>query len=310
MSVPSDRLLDVVGVGMVIPSPARSAPLPDVAAVARHAEEVGLDGVWAGDHLAIGGLPLLDAPLTLAAAAAVTARISIGTAILVPSLRPLVWAAKQVATLVQIAGADRVQLGVGVGAGPATEWAAAGRDHAQRGRRTDEFLATLPWLLAGRPTSITDAAAAGPVSLAPVVAMPTVWIGGELIAALRRVVRFGDGWLAGLLTAPEYGAGVRRLADLADEAARSLPRLAVVVHAGVGRSPTLRDRTVQAVAAAYGLSDDRAAALAVTGTPSEVAEQLAAYIELGVEHIAVISEVTGWDEATTLLAETRRLLNW
>ncbi len=53
--------------------------LGDVAGSARHAERAGLDSLWAGDHLLLGDTPLLDSTLTLAAAAAVTRTIAIGT---------------------------------------------------------------------------------------------------------------------------------------------------------------------------------------------------------------------------------------
>ncbi len=70
-------------------------PLRDVAGSARYAEQVGLDSLWAGDHLVLGDAPLLDSTLTLAAAAAVTRDMGIGSAVFLPALRPLVWAGRQ-----------------------------------------------------------------------------------------------------------------------------------------------------------------------------------------------------------------------
>src|SRR5580704_4682197 len=124
-------------------------PLPDIAGLAGLAEQAGLDGVWVGDRLATGELSVLDSGLTLAVAAAVTSSIAVGYAIFVPSLRPLAWAAKQVATLQHIAG-GRLQLGVAIGGGDA-EYLAAGFRRSDRTSRTDEFLALLPGILAGQP---------------------------------------------------------------------------------------------------------------------------------------------------------------
>ncbi|MEV4170094.1 LLM class flavin-dependent oxidoreductase [Nonomuraea sp. NPDC049709] len=118
---------------------------------ARHAEDAGLDGIWHGDHLAVGG-PTLDAPIALATAAAVTSRIRIGTSVFIPAIRPLAWAAKQIATLVYVSG-DRLVLGVGSGGG-AGQWAAAGVPYGERGRRTDLALELLPRLLAGDPVTL------------------------------------------------------------------------------------------------------------------------------------------------------------
>ncbi|NJP98311.1 LLM class flavin-dependent oxidoreductase [Nonomuraea sp. FMUSA5-5] len=126
---------------------------------ARHAEQAGLDAVWHGDHLAVGG-PVLDAPIALATAAAATTRIRIGTSVFIPAIRPLVWAAKQVATLQYVSG-GRLVLGVGSGGG-AEQWAAAGVPYGERGRRTDTALELLPRLLAGDPVVLPDAVGARP----------------------------------------------------------------------------------------------------------------------------------------------------
>jgi alkanesulfonate monooxygenase SsuD/methylene tetrahydromethanopterin reductase-like flavin-dependent oxidoreductase (luciferase family) len=45
----------------------------------------------------------------------------------------------------------RLQLGVGAGGGGDAEYLAAGFRRSDRARRTDEFLALLPGLLAGQP---------------------------------------------------------------------------------------------------------------------------------------------------------------
>jgi len=73
--------------------------LGDGTGSACHADPAGRDLLWAGDHLLLGDTPLLDSALTLAAAAAVTSTITIRTAVLLPSLHPLAWAGRQVATL-------------------------------------------------------------------------------------------------------------------------------------------------------------------------------------------------------------------
>ncbi|MEV5827244.1 LLM class flavin-dependent oxidoreductase [Spirillospora sp. NPDC052242] len=160
---------------------------------ARHAEAAGLDGVWHGDHLAVGR-PTLDATLALAAAATATERITIGTSVFVPAVRPLAWAAKQIATL-QYLSAGRLVLGVGSGGGP-DQWAAAGVPYAERGRRTDTALDLLPRILAGETTPLHDV----PVDPSPAVPMPPVWVGNASPAAIRRAARRGDGWFPSLIS--------------------------------------------------------------------------------------------------------------
>src|SRR4051794_27695154 len=88
-------------IGVFLPTmSARGEALADVAAAARHAEALGFESVWAVDQLVAGtGVPLLDSTVALAAAAAVTERILVAYGVLVLPLRPVVWAAKQAASL-------------------------------------------------------------------------------------------------------------------------------------------------------------------------------------------------------------------
>ncbi len=211
----------------------------DVPAAARYAESVGLDSLWAGDHLAMGSVPLLDCTLVLAAAAAATARVLLGTAVFVPSLRPPVWAAKQIATLIVLAGERPLQLGVAVGAGQDEEFRAAGFVRGDRARRTDEFLQALPALLSGDRIALPGPDGPVEVQLAPPVPPPVLWLGGTSPTALRRAVRFGDGWLAGLVTVEQFAAVARQLAEFAERGGRTRPRLGVVAHAAIGDA---RDR--------------------------------------------------------------------
>jgi alkanesulfonate monooxygenase SsuD/methylene tetrahydromethanopterin reductase-like flavin-dependent oxidoreductase (luciferase family) len=168
-----------VSIGVSFPeSVMPGTPLPDIAGLAGLAEQVGLDGVWVGDRLAAGELSVLDSGLSLAVAAAATSSIAVGYAIFVPSLRPLAWAARQVATLQHIAG-GRLQLGVAVGGGHDAEYLAAGFRRSDRARRTDEFLARLPGLLAGQPLPHGPGASGGDaIRLLPAAPVPPLWVGG------------------------------------------------------------------------------------------------------------------------------------
>ncbi len=301
-----------VDVGAVLPeTPAPGESLPDVAGLARLAERAGLDCLWAEDRLLAGQLPVLDSTLTLAAAAAVTDRIAIGFSIYVPSLRPLAWAAKQIASLQHIAGSGRLRLGVGLGGGSAAEYQAAGWHREHRARRTDEFLRLLPGLLSGKPTPIPGAPGSAEISLRPAMPVPPLWIGGQSTAALRRAVRFGDGWLSGLQTPREFAASAARLGELSEEAGRPRPRLGICLHAAIGRRPAagLAGITAASMERMFGVPADRARQLAIGGTPSQVADHLARYAEAGAELLAVTCYPAPMEQSWELLADTRRLLN-
>ncbi|MEV0386343.1 LLM class flavin-dependent oxidoreductase [Nonomuraea sp. NPDC050643] len=268
---------------------------------AEHAEEAGLDGIWHGDHLAVGG-PTLDAPIALAVAAAATSRIRIGVSVFVPAIRPLVWAAKQVATLQYVSG-ERLVLGVGSGGG-AAQWAAAGVPYGERGRRTDTALELLPRLLAGERTPLPNGS--GEVELAPAVAMPPVWVGNASAAAIRRAARLGDGWFPSLITPAEVAAG---RAELAGQG-RPEHVIAIGGTAALGGGPGLPSRSEIAagISGAYGRPLEDVLEIPLTGHPKEAAERLTAYREAGARH-AVIGIAGGdWRAQVDLLAEARGLM--
>lgn len=299
-----------VSIGVSFPeSIMPGTPLPDIAGLARLAEQAGLDGVWAGDRLAAGELSVLDSSLSLAVAAAVTSSIAVGYAIYVPSLRPLAWAAKQVATLQHIAG-GRLQLGVAVGGGGDAEYLAAGFRRPDRARRTDEFLARLPGLLAGQPLPHGPGASGDAIRLLPAVPVPPLWVGGTSSAALRRAVRFGDGWLSGLQTPREFAASRQRLLELSGEAGRPRPLTGIGLHAaiGTGSGRELAEVTAGMLNSMYGVPADRAREVTIAGTPSQVASQLAPYAEAGADLIVVVCDPAPSPKSWELLAEVRLLL--
>ena len=165
--------------------------LGDMRAAARHVEELGLESAWIVDQLVAGtGAPFLDSTVVLATAAAVTSRIRLGFGVMIVPLHPVVWVAKQVASLQQ-ASDDRVILGVGAGGDRhQLAWLAAGVPRSERGQRTDLALQVLPSLIAGKPTPLGDST----VQLAPAASVPEIVVGGMSDAAMRRAIEYADGW--------------------------------------------------------------------------------------------------------------------
>ncbi|PRY00708.1 LLM class flavin-dependent oxidoreductase [Allonocardiopsis opalescens] len=263
-----------IEIGVILPTstpdPARPI-LGDVRESARFAEEAGLDSVWSTDHLAASG-PMLDSTVVLATAAAVTTRVTVGFNVMLLSLRPVAWAAKQVGSLQYVSG-GRVVLGVGTG-NPAhgdVAWRAAGLPYAERGRRTDAALALLPDLVTGKPTVLNDGTE---LAIAPGAAMPPVVVAGDARPALRRAARYGDGW-ATIASPPEKVAeGLAEIGRLAAE------------H---GRPP------VRATVVAPGLDAD----------PRRAAERLAGYEAAGVERVILGVSGPDWRRDYEFAAELR-----
>src|SRR5262245_46499570 len=227
-------------VGVFLPTlTERGEPVADVVAASRHAEDLGFDSVWAIDQLVGGtGVPILDSATVLAAAAGATRRVRLGFGVMILPLRPVVWVAKQVASLQHVSG-DRVVLGVGVGGNRHDlSWAAAGVPRSERGRRTDAALAVLPDLIAGKQVTVGDA----PVQLAPGATVPPIVVGGLADAALARVVAYGDGWFGMPVPPALVAPTVDRLAALAADAGRPAPAITGSAAVAIDGDPALPDR--------------------------------------------------------------------
>jgi alkanesulfonate monooxygenase SsuD/methylene tetrahydromethanopterin reductase-like flavin-dependent oxidoreductase (luciferase family) len=97
-------VMTVPDIGVFLPTMSgRDASPGDVVAAARHAQDLGLESVWAVDQLVAGtGVPLLDSTVSLAAAAGATTRISLAFGVLIVPLHPIAWIAKQVADIQHI----------------------------------------------------------------------------------------------------------------------------------------------------------------------------------------------------------------
>ncbi len=128
----------------------RPANADSIIALAERAEEGGLDSVWMGDSLT--AKPRLEPITALAAVAARTQRVRLGTAVLLAALRHPVLLSHAVGTLDLIAG-GRTVLAIGVGgafnAEQQAEWAAAGVDTAGRASRLEELVRITKGLGAG-----------------------------------------------------------------------------------------------------------------------------------------------------------------
>ena len=203
--------------------------------VAETAERLGFDSVWVAHHVTLPyertseypyqrsgteiamspGMQWLDPLVTLSMCAAVTDRVRLGTSVLVlPYRNPFNLAAEAAALDVLTDG--RFVLGVGCG-WMQEEFAALGIDPAERGPRTDEHIEVLRALWTQDPASFQGSFSNfDGVVLATTTRTeggPPIWVGGNTEPALRRALRFGDGW-HGFEVYPED------MADITDRIAR------------------------------------------------------------------------------------------
>ena len=183
--------------------------------IAIAAEQIGVESLWAVEHVVIpvdyasrypysraGALPgsedspIPDPLLALAYCAAVTSRIRLATGVLIVPLHHPATVAKQVATLDQLSS-GRAILGVGIG-WLREEMRALGVDPRERAPRCEEGIAAMRALWQPEPRPFAGRFYAfDPVFCRPLPHQPggvPIVIGGHSEASASRAARLGDGY--------------------------------------------------------------------------------------------------------------------
>jgi alkanesulfonate monooxygenase SsuD/methylene tetrahydromethanopterin reductase-like flavin-dependent oxidoreductase (luciferase family) len=198
------------------------------------AEAAGFDGVWVGDSIL--ARPRFEPLTTLAAVAARTERITVGTAILLSALRSPVVLANEVANLDLIAG-GRLLLGLGSAAANdanRAEFEAIGLPFKTRISRFEEGIEVMQRLWTGEEVNFSGRhfqLHAVRLGLRPYRdGRIPLWLSASEDNSLRRVLRLGDGWLI-LAPSPEaFQTAWTRMQDLAREEGRDVSSLARAVY--------------------------------------------------------------------------------
>ena len=237
----------------------------------RRAEELGFEGAWVYDHLAwYGHTPWDDAYASLAAAAATTTRIRLGTLVTTPNFRTPIPTASAVRTIDRISG-GRLTLGIGAGGNThPSDGDVLDRDWTPRERadRFEEWVTELDLLLTGESVSFSgEHWSARAVTIAPgmVQQRPPFWIAGNGPRGMRLAVRHGQGWIANPRPGSPYSDVREHLARL-DEAC-----------AETGRDPATLPRLLLT-----GFSDEQWLA-----SPAAYDDLAGRYAELGITDVAI-----------------------
>ena len=265
---------------------------------AHRMEALGYDSLWASDHIVIpyaiasrypynptGDFPLapattfLEPLVALGLVAGVTARIRLGTTVLVLPHRHPVLAAKMLATLDHLAP-GRVILGAGVG-WMKEEIELFGVPYKQRGAWSDEAIRVMKSCWRDERVSHRgEFVRFEGLGVAPKPAQGTIpiWIGGHTPRALRRVAALGDGWHAAFPSAAKMTAGLADLATACRQVGRDLGSLTISARVGL---PARQDSAV-------------------------LVREIRELAELGVSHVILESRVRGLDDMTAIYEKFAR----
>jgi probable F420-dependent oxidoreductase len=264
--------------------------------LAEHAEALGFDSVWVGDSVL--ARPRFEALTTLAAVAARTQRVRLGTGVLLPMLRHPVLLANEVASLDHVTN-GRLILGVGIGGNApavAREFAACGISINRRVGLFEESLALLRRLwtepevtFQGRYFQLQSVR----LGLRPLQKSGVpLWVAGRVDNALRRILRLGDGWLPSSSSPEAFKADWDRLQTLGQEMGRDARQLhrclytTLNVNADVAQS----DRELRAfIESYYGIPYEVMARQngLCSGSPEQCIAWLKAFIAAGAQTIVI-----------------------
>ena len=272
-------------------------------------EESDIDSIWQSDRL-ISPQPQLEAMSVMAALAGATDRLKFGMSVVVLPLRDPLVLAMQCATI-DFLSDGRMLPAFGVGPEVAPEWVATGREPRGRGPRSDEMLGIITRLWRGETVNFegdyyryTDAS----IAPLPVQQPLPLWIGGSSPAAVRRIARFGNGWLGGLQSPAQVAPVVASIRKVSREAGRPVPE----DHYGAsfpfrfgGWDDPVVERAAAAISRRPGLTDraDPTAYFAV-GDAAAILARIEEYAAAGVSKFVMRPIAESDDD---LLEQTRRL---
>ena len=281
----------------------------EMLAMAERAEAAGLDAVWVGDSLV--SKPRFEPIAALAAIAARTSRVRIGTAVLLPVIRPVVPLAHSLATL-DVISRGRLLIGAGVGGGftpdQNKDYFSAGVAPETRAGRLTEMVRVMKRLWTeehvtyqGKHLHVDD------VTLYP----RPIQQGGVPIllgahhrtgnpSQYRRAARYADG-IIGITDSPQqWSEVVARVEEAATVEGRDPSQLDRVFYVTVNIN---RDRAKASAEADdflmsyYGVRHWEGR-WGPWGAPEEVAERMAAYAKAGARHVIV--RFASWNQSGQL----------
>lgn len=263
--------------------------------LARHAEEVGFESIWLADHVAFpvsiaseypysakGDFPtrladpLMEPIATMGVLVGATKRVRIGTAVLIMPYRNPVLLARMLVTLDNFSG-GRIVLGAGVGWLEEEFDVLDTFDFKRRGQATDEYLEIFKAICAGGEVSYRgETYAFDPIFSSPGSVQrphPPILIGGLADAALRRVAKHGNGWLAVTASPEKLSERLATLRRFTGEAGRRFEDLSLAYKMFLNIGEAKRSRF-----------DAREPG---TGSVAEITDDLKRLFELGFQRIVV-----------------------
>jgi alkanesulfonate monooxygenase SsuD/methylene tetrahydromethanopterin reductase-like flavin-dependent oxidoreductase (luciferase family) len=289
---------ETMDVGIGLPNAVPGTEGPALVDWARRAEEAGFSTLGTIGRLVY---PNYDDLIALAAAAAVTTRIRLTSAILIAPLHlNTALLAKQAASIDRLSG-GRLVLGAATG-GRDDDYSASGTTTKGRGRRLDEQLQEMRRIWSGEKGGYTRAIGPAPARSGG----PEIIVGGMAGAAFTRAARFGDGWMMGGGTPEMFAQGAQAVEQAWQAEGRSgRPRKLSLAYFALGE--LAREQADRYINDYYGWLGDFASQIAAGAATS--AEMVRGYVsafgQAGCDEL-IMCPTSSDPEQVNLLAEALR----
>ncbi|KPM53500.1 LLM class F420-dependent oxidoreductase [Frankia sp. CcI49] len=255
-------------------------------------EKLGLDSLWLSEQLSTVAV---DPLAGMAYALGRTSTLKVGTSVAVLPGRNPVLLAKQLATMAALAP-RRVLPVLGLGPARAADRSAFPVPAGRRGAVFDEALLLVRRLLVeesvtfhGEFFDVTD------LGIGDRPPRPLdIWLGGAAPAALRRIGRLGDGWLASLIDPAEAAAGISAINAAAAAAGREIDP----EHFGLSLRVTFGELSASTVEALRARRPDGDPAELVPLGWAAARDLIARYVAAGVSKFVIYPAIgpAGWPE--------------
>jgi probable F420-dependent oxidoreductase len=286
-----------VKLGLHLPQLGRAASPETLVDIAKRAEVMGFADLWASDHIAVpttmANTPSFfpePVPL-LSLVAGHTARVGLGTSVIIAAYRNPMQFAKQWATLDWLAPGRTI---LGVGAGWLNEeFRACGVDPVGKGKRLDDYIAGWRALWAGETEHHGDFFSFRDVRVRPQPEQPIpVWIGGSSDGAIKRAAA-NDGWHPTWAPVDVFQGYLGKLHDEIERLGRTPADVTVSLHLEVRLGEQLPAGYWSREGDGYGERD------VANGTRDGLLTTLHRYAEIGVQHAVLTPQCRSrqeWDD--------------
>ena len=246
----------------------------------------GFDHMFMADHVSFRNGSGTDGFVEVAGLSQLHPSLGVMTGIYLLPLRHPLPVARQLASMANLAP-GRMIFGVGIGGEDPHELEVCGVNPKRRGVRANESLAIIKGLLAGKSVtfeglefSLRDAI----IRPTPQTPIPIV-VGGRSDAALTRTAKFGEGWLGVWCSAGRFSQAIASVQAQAEALGRNDVNWIHGYQPWVGLDRYNSDAAHAAVKAGmeafYRIPFEKFERYTPSGTPAQVAQQLAPYIESG-----------------------------